>query len=165
MDLTAGTVAGTPAVPTVTDNLFAQGTIAQDMLGISYAPTTGAAVANGAIDFGGADTGKCTGAIAYAPVTGAAPASNYWGVDQSVAYGSGGGAVEILGKTSGIVDTGTTLLLLATSAFEAYTKATGGVEDSATGLLVVTEEQFQKLESLFFTIGEVGFSVSLSFID
>lgn len=61
----------------------------------------------------------------------------------------------ILPTTAGIVDTGTTLLLLATDAFDAYTAATGATPDSTTGLLSVTPEQFAALKSLFFTIGGV----------
>ena len=40
VDLTEGTVSGNAPVPTVTDNLFAQGTIANDSIGIFYQPTT-----------------------------------------------------------------------------------------------------------------------------
>ena len=58
--------------------------------------------------------------------------------------------------SSGIVDTGTTLLLLATSAFDSYQQATGGVLDQATGLLKITEEQYNNLQSLFFNIGGVS---------
>ena len=86
------------------------------------------------------------------PITSTSPASAYWGIDQSVAYGSD----TVLPLTAGIVDTGTTLLLLATDAYDAYTAATGATPDSSTGLLSITPEQFAALESLFFTIGGVG---------
>lgn len=46
------------------------------------------------------------------PITSTSPASNYVGIDQSVMYGD----TEILQTTAGIVDTGTTLLLLASGA-------------------------------------------------
>lgn len=39
------------------------------------------------------------------------PPKKYWGIDQSIRYGS---SVRILDTTAGIVDTGTTLILLAT---------------------------------------------------
>jgi hypothetical protein len=48
----------------------------------------------------------------YTPITSTKPASNYWGIDQTITYGESG--TPILGQSSGIVDTGTTLLLLAT---------------------------------------------------
>ena len=53
-------------------------------------------------------------------------ASHYWGIDQSVTYGD---ETNILNTTAGIVDTGTTLLLLATDAFQNYERATGGKLD------------------------------------
>lgn len=58
-DLTQGTVANTSEVPTVTDNLFAQGTITEDTLGISFEPTTTADALNGELTFGGTDSTKC----------------------------------------------------------------------------------------------------------
>jgi hypothetical protein len=64
-----------------------------------------------------------------------------------------GSHTTILNTTSGIVDTGTTLLLIATDAFDAYQKATGGVPDQSTGLLSITQEQYDNLQSLFFKIG------------
>lgn len=42
-------------------------------------------------------------------------------------------------------------------AFAAYTAATGAVQDNEfTGLLQLTEAQFNSLQSLFFTIGSVS---------
>lgn len=45
-------------------------------------------------------------------ITSKYPANQYVGIDQSITYGSKG--TVILSKTSGIVDTGTTLILLST---------------------------------------------------
>jgi hypothetical protein len=39
---------------------------------------------------------------AYSPITGTSPANQYWGIDQSIQYGS----TIILETTAGIVDTG-----------------------------------------------------------
>lgn len=60
------------------------------------------------------------------PITSTSPASAYWGIDQSITYGSN---TKILNQNAGIVDTGTTLLLIATDAFKAYEKATGAKMD------------------------------------
>lgn len=57
MDLTQGTVSGQDQVPTVVDNLFSQGTIASDSLGIFYESTTQEAI-NGELIFGGADSSE-----------------------------------------------------------------------------------------------------------
>ncbi|KAF7348297.1 Acid protease [Mycena sanguinolenta] len=151
VDLTANTVKGTSTVPTVTDNLFKQGTIPIESIGISYVPSTSASAVNGELTFGGTDSSKFTGTISYVPITTTSPASNYWGIDQSISYGTDN---TILDLTAGIVDTGTTLLMIATDAFQAYQKATGAKSDSTTGLLTVTESQFENMQSLFFQIGD-----------
>lgn len=84
------------------------------------------------------------------------PASHYWGIDQSVTYGD---ATPILSFTSGIVDTGTTLLMLATDAFQAYQKATGGVPDAPTGLLKLTQAQYSSLKPLNFHVGGATYTL------
>ena len=50
------------------------------------------------------------------PITETSPASDYWGIDQSIFYGD----ESILGTTAGIVDTGTTLILLASGKFSVF---------------------------------------------
>lgn len=69
---------------------------------------------------------RFTGAITFTPITKTSPASQYWGIDQTITYGSSGSALL---TSSGIVDTGTTLLLIATDAFQAYEKAIGATLD------------------------------------
>ena len=93
---------------------------------------------------------RISGDISYVPITSTSPASNYWGIDQDVTYGN---STTLLSGSAGIVDTGTTLLLLATDAFQAYQQATGAQLDNTTGLLTLTESQFNNLQSLFFNIG------------
>ena len=66
-DLTQGTVSNTSEVPTVTDNLFAQGSIASDSIGIFYEPTTDANTVNGELTFGGVDTSKYASCLATRP--------------------------------------------------------------------------------------------------
>jgi len=157
VDLTRGTVAKTLTVPTVTDNLLAQKTIATETIGISFVPTTSAVeVANGQLTFGGTDSSKFSGEINYVPITSTSPASHYWGIDQTLTYGD---KTPLL-RSSGIVDTGTTLLLIATDAFDAYRKATGAKIDHATGLLKVTQAQFKEMKSMFFEIGDVTYELT-----
>ncbi|KAL1741011.1 acid protease [Schizophyllum fasciatum] len=155
VDLTQGTVASTSSVPTVTDNLYEQGTIPTESIGIFYQPTTSStSVANGELTFGGTDDDRFTGQIVYSPITSTSPASNYWGIDQTVTYGE---STAIMNSLAGIVDTGTTLLLIATDAFQAYQKAAGASLDDSTGLLTITEAQYDSLKSLFFQIGDTTF--------
>ena len=47
---------------------------------------------------------------------------------------------------------GTTLVLIATDAFNRYQTATGGVSDSNTGLLRITSGQYSRLQSLSFHV-------------
>lgn len=59
VDLTSGTLSSSQPVPTVTDNLFSQGTISTEAIGIFYEPTTSSnAVMNGELTFGGVDESK-----------------------------------------------------------------------------------------------------------
>ncbi|PBK75146.1 related to Polyporopepsin [Armillaria ostoyae] len=156
VELTEGTVGGSGTVPTVTDNLKSEGKIDKESIGISYVPTTGTNLANGELTFGSEDSSKYTGEITYVPITSTSPASNYWGIDQSVSYGN----TTIMSTTAGIVDTGTTLLLLSSGAFKEYTTATGAKMDESTGLLSVTEAQFEKMKNLSFKIGSTTFEMT-----
>ncbi|KAL5518792.1 hypothetical protein ACEPAH_475 [Sanghuangporus vaninii] len=150
VDLTVDTLSPDTrsTIPTVTDNLFSQGTISANLIGVSFEPTTQEISNNGELTFGGTDTSKFTGSIAFSPITSTSPASEFWGINQSIRYGS---STTILSSTAGIVDTGTTLVLIASDAFTRYRTATGGVADRNTGLLRLTTAQFANLQSLFFT--------------
>ncbi|KIJ40077.1 hypothetical protein M422DRAFT_257145 [Sphaerobolus stellatus SS14] len=158
-DLTLDTLspATSTLIPTVIDNLFAQGTIPSRLVAISFEPTNSETITNGEITFGGIDSSKFTGAITFVPITTTSPANEFWGINQSVRYGT---STTILSTTAGIVDTGTVLLLLATNAITAYKKASGAVLDNTTGLLRLTTAQFAALQSLFFTIGGTTFELT-----
>ncbi|KAG1834832.1 acid protease [Suillus variegatus] len=151
-DLTQGTVSNVDSVPTVTDNLYSKGTIGTEALGVYFAPGGSA----GELTFGGSDSSKTTSSINYVPLTTTSPASSYWGIDQSIAYGSS----TILSATAGIVDTGTTLILIATDAFQKYQVATGATVDNNTGLLMITSAQYANLQTLNFNIGGVNYGLT-----
>ncbi|RPD58932.1 aspartic peptidase A1 [Lentinus tigrinus ALCF2SS1-6] len=156
VDLTVGTLSPdtTATIPTVTDNLFAQGIITDDLVSVSFEPTNTVEIVNGELTFGGTDSSKFVGAITFAPITRTSPASEFWGINQSIRFGT---STSILSNTAGIVDTGTTLTLISTDALRRYQRATGAVLDNATGLLRITPTQFANLQSLFFTINGVTF--------
>ena len=59
--------------------------------------------------------------------------------------------------TAGIVDTGTTLLLIASDALSRYEEATGAAFDDTTEFLKITPAQFSALQSLNFVIGGTTF--------
>ncbi|KAJ7786608.1 aspartic peptidase A1 [Mycena metata] len=160
VDLTEGTLTKSTStlIPTVTDNLFGQGTITNDLIGISFEPTTSEDDNNGSIAFGGTDSSKFTGSIAFTPLTTTSPAREYWGINQAITYGTSG--TSILASTAGIVDTGTTLVLIASNAFTKYKAATGGVLDSTTGLLKLTATQFANLQNLNFVISGTTYALT-----
>lgn len=116
-DLTEGTVTGSNpplTVPTVTDNLLAQSKINESIIGISFNPIddfSGNPVTNGELTFGQVDTSKFTGDITFVPITSTSPSSEFFGIDQTITYGTSG--ESILTSTAGIVDTGTTLVLIS----------------------------------------------------
>jgi cathepsin E len=142
-------------IPTVTDNLFGQGAISANQVSISFEPTTVEYIRNGELTFGGTDSSKFTGSIIYTPITSASSASRYWGISQTIKYGT----TSIL-TSAGIVDTSSTLVLLASDSFATYKLLTGGVADEKTGLLRLTSAQFSKLESLFFIIEGTTFELT-----
>jgi saccharopepsin len=109
VDLTMGTVSNAFQVPTVTDNLYSQGTMLQEVLGTFFAPAS-ESEENGELMFGGYDSSVTTSSMNYVPLTTTYPASEFWGIDQSISYCG----TTILSSTAGIVDTGTTLILIAT---------------------------------------------------
>ncbi|TFK77430.1 aspartic peptidase A1 [Pluteus cervinus] len=158
VDLTLDTLSPdtTAEIPTVTDNLFSDGTISAHEIGISFEPTTQDSVFNGELTWGGIDTTKFTGSLTFTPITSTSPASEFWGINESIKYGS----TTILSETAGIVDTGTTLILLASNAFDSYQSATGAVLDQTTGLLKITSAQFAKLQPLNFNIAGTTFVLS-----
>jgi hypothetical protein len=146
-DLTDNTVSDVNQVPTVADNLFSQGTISTESIGVFYEPAS--VSSSGELTFGGIDTSKTTSSVNFVPITSTSPASQFWGIDQSVTYGG----QTILSSTAGIVDTGTTLVLLATDAFNSYQQSTGATLDPTTGLLTISASQFAALQDLNFNIG------------
>ena len=91
--------------------------------------------------------------LVRSPLTGTSPASNYWGINQSITYGSSG--TTILDSTAGIVDTGTTLVLIASDAYSTYQTVTSATEDEDTGLLRLSPSQYANLQDLVFHIGGV----------
>ncbi|KAG2367591.1 aspartic peptidase domain-containing protein [Suillus spraguei] len=151
LDLTEGTLTDSPhtTIPTITDNLYSQGTISRIVVSISFEPTTSETDTNGELAFGGTDPTKYIGNIAYTPLTTTHPASYYWGISESITYGT----TIILSETAGIVDTGTTLILIASDAFSTYQSATGATEDESTGLLRITSTQYSALKNLDFHVG------------
>jgi len=145
-------------IPTVTDTLFAQNRISSNLVAVSFQPTTTAEDTDGELSFGQVNPKKFIGDrdITYVPTTTVSPANEYWGIDQAILYGEN----QILKTTAGIIDTGLTMTLLATDAFEQYRQLTGTTVDPVTGLLKIMTSQVQKLQPLSFLIGDSVFMLS-----
>ncbi|KZP19634.1 acid protease [Athelia psychrophila] len=158
-DLTMATLnnSAETSIPTITDVLYSSRVISTEVLGVYFTPasnSTNSSSAQGELSWGAPDTSKMTGPVAYVPVSKTAPSNQSWGIDQSVSYGG----VELLKNASGIVDTGTTLVLLEQKAFKAYQNATGATLDPKTGLLSITDAS--KLQPLSFHIGSDTYTLS-----
>ncbi|KAG2362169.1 aspartic peptidase domain-containing protein [Suillus spraguei] len=136
-DLTADTRANPGTYPTFTDCLFNAGVILHNLVGIFFRPMTGNPYTDvGELAFGEPDYTKCTDNIIYTPITNTFPSADYWGIDQSITYGG----TEILEKTAGIIDTGTTFIKIASN--------------QPTGLLRITPDQYSALDVLKFHISD-----------
>ncbi|KAG8696229.1 hypothetical protein FRC08_007299 [Ceratobasidium sp. 394] len=139
--LTAGTITGSHSlIPTIMQTLEAQQVIEQNVLGVYFQPITGSNMteANGELSFGGPDPSRYTGDITYANITLNPLYANYWGIDvEKVYYGDSNGKI-LVQDAAAIVDTGTTLTYLPTSAINALLDATNGTIDFETTLPTFT---------------------------
>ncbi|RPD60618.1 acid protease [Lentinus tigrinus ALCF2SS1-7] len=162
-DLTCGSFFPdrTKCVPTVTDTAYASGLLSNYMISFSFRPSaTLDTIDNkhGELTFGGVDVTKYKGKLDFVPLTKTHPAGYYVGVDQDIVYGDA--RDNVLNQTAGILDTGTTLILIATDAFKRYQDLTGGVPDDNVGLLRITKEQYGNLKSLYFHIGNIDYELT-----
>jgi len=135
VDLTEDTVSNANTVPTFMDNLYSQGSISTEVLGVSFQPESGGDTddTNGELTLGGTDSSKYTGSITYFSKLTSGTASEYWGISiASFTYGS----TSLATSVSGIVDTGTTLIYIPTSAYNKFLSAAGGKTDSSSGLAI-----------------------------
>ena len=133
VDLTESTVSNANTVPTFMDNLYSQGSISTEVLGVSFQPESGSDSddTNGELTLGGTDSSKYTGSITYFSKLTSGDAAAYWGISiASFTYGS----TTLASSASGIVDTGTTLIYIPTKAYNKFLTATGGSTDSSSGL-------------------------------
>ncbi|KAF8174814.1 aspartic peptidase domain-containing protein [Mycena galopus ATCC 62051] len=156
VDLTEDTVSGSTTVPTVMNNLLSQGTITDQVLGVSFAPESGSDDddTNGELSLGGTDATKFTGSVTFTPKTTASLYTDYWGITVSeIAYNG----KSIGASASAIVDTGTTLIYIPTAAYNSFLSASGGKTDSETGLASWTT---LPTENFAFTIGGVSFPLT-----
>ncbi|KAG2367201.1 hypothetical protein BDR07DRAFT_1448971 [Suillus spraguei] len=150
-------------LPTFIDCLFEENKISRHVVGIFLEPTSTTDPDNhsrsGWLTFGQPDNTMYTGDIVYTPVTNRpSESSRYWGFEQKITYGQE--EMEILDTTVGIIDSSSSLIAIATDAYERYKTVTGAVVDPRTGLLKITPEQYSALQPLNFHIGGRLFSLT-----
>ncbi|KAG1738545.1 acid protease [Suillus lakei] len=140
-------------IPTIMNNALKQGLIKKQILGVSFAPATTSNDSNGALTYGGVDHALYTGEITYTPVTKTRPAARYWGIN--VTESTYGTHAIIPQSTAGVVDTGTTLVLLADDFFAVYLDAIPGayLDVNNTGLIVIPSSSVADMHPLGFKIG------------
>ncbi|KAG2070130.1 acid protease [Suillus decipiens] len=150
--LTLGALTKTLAepIPTITNNLHNQKTIPKDILGIFFKPYGGLMLeTTGQLTFGRTDSALHNDEIVYTDITQEEPASDFWGINQSIMYGT----TEILETAPGFVSCGATYVYIATEAYELYKAAIGGEYDDETELLVISKDQYSALQELKLIIG------------
>lgn len=142
-NLTTGTLSpdAQEEIPTVTDVLYSQGDI--DNPAVTITNTT--------LTFGPATSVDVT----YASITTSSPANTFWGVDASFAYGT----QNLQSSTSGIIDHGSSLLLLATSGYNRFLTQTGAKPDQTTGLPMLSNESCDKLDPIILTFAGVNITI------
>ncbi|KAG9313431.1 acid protease [Chiua virens] len=161
VDLTQGTLSPdtNATIPTVMNNLYSQGLIEDEVLGVYFAPSTNYSDTNGALTFGGIDPSLFEGELTYIPVTETYPAAYYWGINVTAATYGNSTVIPI--STAGIVDTGTTQVLLADNFFEVYLKAIPGAKwDKNLGLIEIPPSSIPDMQPLNFEIAGRAFAMT-----
>ncbi|KAG2354226.1 aspartic peptidase domain-containing protein [Suillus spraguei] len=133
-DLTANTLINDlhATYPTFTDWLVTAAAIRQNIVGIFFMPLIGNRATHvGELAFGEPDYTKCTSNIVYTDVTNTPRSKKFWGIDQRITYGD----TDILLRTAGVIDTGSSFIYIASDAYGRYRAATGATIDQPTGLL------------------------------
>lgn len=140
VDLTDGTVSNQADVPTFTNNLYSEGLIPVEVLGVSYRPEPGSSSSsrNGILTLGGTDPSRYTGAITYNPRVTTPVVGDYWTISVS-SFGEQGLALPGVTSADCVVDTGTTLVFIPPTALASFALLTGGEIDDTEGLLRYTK--------------------------
>ncbi|KAG0277656.1 hypothetical protein BGZ96_002782 [Linnemannia gamsii] len=152
-DLSTNVTSTGEKVLTPVDNLYSTHQISSNVIGVWFQPITNGGIqeTNGEITFGGHDSTKYYGKITYVPITTASPASEYWGIDiAEIAFGT----TKVTSTIHGIVDTGTTLILLSSAATSSlYEQIPGAKVDNDTTLYIIPPAEVPKLKDITFNIG------------
>lgn len=99
--------------------------------------------------------------VIFSPVTATSPATLFWGVNVTNAiYGN---KTVIPQSTAGIVDTGSTLVILADDFFAIYVNSIPGANfDNNLGLLEIPKSSIPKMKPLIFFISGHSFIMDVA---
>ncbi|CCL98700.1 uncharacterized protein FIBRA_00704 [Fibroporia radiculosa] len=157
VDLTMDSIVGEPntTIPTVINNAYAQKLIPEQVIAVSFVPTTSNDTTNGMLTIGGVDESLFIGPLLWTPVTKTLYAGDYFGVNISATYGletlipaTNAGVVDT--GTTRVVDTGTTLIYILDTWYETYIKSIPGsyYDVNVTGLTAIPEAEVPFLQPI-----------------
>ena len=145
------TITTVSGIKTPVDNLISQGLISSPVFGVYLGKSTNGG--GGEYVFGGYDSSKFTGSLSTVAVD---KSQGYWGVTISkLAIGT-----TSYGSFSGILDTGTTLLILPQTVAAKVAKAYGAT-DNGDGTYTINCNT-SSFKPLVFTLGGKTFNVPAS---
>ncbi|CAH7669590.1 aspartic peptidase domain-containing protein [Phakopsora pachyrhizi] len=151
--LTVGSLEKRPTaeVPTVVDNLFTEKKINNKIVGVAFSPSNQTTSSNGLLTFGGVDNSRFQGPLQWIKRTDSQPASNYFGVNMTITAGKN----TIMENSAGIVDTGTTLILISQEALQRYMALIPGskLETGAASFISMPPSSVASVPVLEFDFG------------
>jgi hypothetical protein len=146
------TITTVSGIKTPVDNLISQGLISSPVYGVYLGKASNGG--GGEYLFGGYDSSKFTGSLTTIPVD---KSQGYWGITVG---GLKVGSTSVTGSFSGILDTGTTLLLF-TDAIAKKVAAQYGATDNGDGTFNI-KCSTSGFKPLIFTIGGATFNVPVN---
>ncbi|KAF9955292.1 hypothetical protein BGZ72_003851 [Mortierella alpina] len=149
------TIESVSGVKTFLDSAIAAGALGQPLVSVFLPSVRRNGGTGGEYLFGGIDASKFTGDLTYVPVT----KEGYW---QIAIDGISAGGQDLGLSSEGIVDTGTTLIIVSNDAAQAiHSTIQGSTNDPQNGWLVpcsVTDSS----DNISFTIGGTAFNVAVA---
>ncbi|GJJ75644.1 hypothetical protein EMPS_08002 [Entomortierella parvispora] len=149
------TIESVSGVKTFLDNAIAAGALAQPVISVFLPSERLFNGQGGEYLFGGIDKSKYTGSLTYVPVS----QEGYW----QIAIDDAGYNGQSLGQSSqGIVDTGTTLIIVGDDAAQAiHENISGATNDPNNGWLVPCSLS-SSTDTLSFTLAGTAFNVAVA---
>ncbi|KAF9537797.1 hypothetical protein EC957_007662 [Mortierella hygrophila] len=150
------TIESVSGVKTFLDNAIAAGVLAQPVVSVFLPSERRFNGQGGEYLFGGINSSKYTGSLTYVPVT----KEGYW----QIAIDDAGYSGQSLGQSSeGIVDTGTTLIIVSDDAAQAiHNSIDGATNDPSNGWLVPCSVAQDTDNYVSFSMGGGDFKVALA---